>query len=108
MSQAEPLGVQYSKGTQRFMVDSSKTTGSNPFNITRAADFTDQQIGDYWVDLAADGNGFIEMAKPTSEMPMLIMGGKARGKTHLMRHFSYQLQKIRYASAVIEGIRNEG
>jgi hypothetical protein len=89
------------------MVNSSKTIGKNPFNITRAADFSDQQIEDYWVDLA-DGNGFMEMAKPTSEMPMLILGGKGSGKTHLMRYFSYQLQKIRHEGTVIEGIQDEG
>jgi hypothetical protein len=90
------------------MPDSAKPVTTNPFNITRAADFTDQQIGDYWVDLAADGNGFIEMAKPTSEMPMLILGGKGSGKTHLMRHFSYQLQKIRHQDSVVEGIQKDG
>ena len=90
------------------MVNSQKTRARNPFNITRAADFSDQQIGDYWVDLTTEGNGFIEMAKPTSEMPMLILGGKGSGKTHLMRYFSYQLQKIRYANAILEGIQREG
>src|SRR5260370_34375900 len=79
----------------------------NPFNITRAADFTDQQIEDYWVDLAADGNGFIEMAKPTSEMPMLILGGKGSGKTHLMRYLSYPLQRIRHGENVIGGIQSD-
>lgn len=90
------------------MPDVTKPVTTNPFNITRAADFTDQQIGDYWVDLADDGNGFIEMAKPTSEMPMLILGGKGSGKTHLMRHFSYQLQKIRHQQSVVEGIHGDG
>jgi hypothetical protein len=90
------------------MPDSAKPVTTNPFNITRAADFTDQQIDDYWVDLAADGNGFIEMAKPTSEMPMLILGGKGSGKTHLMRYFSYQLQKIRHQGSFLDGIQKEG
>lgn len=90
------------------MVNASKIIGKNPFNITRAADFSDQQIGDYWVDLAADGKGFLEMAKPTAETPMLILGGKGSGKTHLMRYFSYQLQKIRHEGAILEGIQSDG
>jgi hypothetical protein len=90
------------------MDNAKKITPRNPFDITRAADFSDQQIGDYWVDLTGEGNGFLDMAKPTSEMPMLILGGKGSGKTHLMRYFSYQLQKIRYRDRVIDGIQKEG
>jgi hypothetical protein len=47
------------------------------------------------------------MAKPTSPMPMLILGGKGSGKTHLMRYFSYPLQKFRHAD-IVGGIREEG
>lgn len=79
----------------------------NPFNITKAVDFSDQEINDYWVDIPA-GDGFAAMAKPTSPMPMLILGGKGSGKTHLMRYFSYALQRIRHGSDVIEGIRKDG
>jgi hypothetical protein len=90
------------------MDNATKTTARNPFDITRAADFSDQQIGDYWVDLTGEGNRFLDMAKPTSEMPMLILGGKGSGKTHLMRYFSYQLQKIRSGDKIIEGIQKDG
>ena len=90
------------------MDNATKITARNPFDITRAADFSDQQIGDYWVDLTGEGNGFLDMAKPTSEMPMLILGGKGSGKTHLMRYFSYQLQKIRYGDGIVDGIHKEG
>lgn len=79
----------------------------NPFNITKAVDFSDQEIKDYWVDIADDGNGFLEMAKPTSPMPMLILGGKGSGKTHLMRYLSYQLQRIRHRQDIIAGIDQE-
>src|SRR6266446_4665740 len=78
----------------------------NPFNITKAVDFSDQQINDYWVDLPG-GPGFREMAKPTSPMPMLILGGKGSGKTHLMRYFSYPLQKLRHED-VLAGLQEEG
>src|SRR4051812_8895501 len=79
----------------------------NPFNITKAVDFTDQQINDFWVDIPS-GAGFASMAKPTSPMPMQIIGGKGSGKTHLMRFFSYPLQKIRHTRDILGGIQKDG
>src|SRR5580704_17971273 len=78
----------------------------NPFNITKAVDFSDQQIFDFWIDLPESG-GFQELAKPSSPMPMFILGGKGSGKTHLMRYFSYALQCIRHKKDVIGGIKND-
>ncbi len=78
----------------------------NPFNITKAVDFSDQEINDYWVDIPTD-DGFAAMAKPTSAMPMLILGGKGSGKTHLMRYFSYPLQKIRHGADILGGIQKD-
>lgn len=80
---------------------------SNPFNITKAVDFSDQEIADYWVDIPA-GTGFVAMAKPTSPMPMLILGGKGSGKTHLMRYFSYPLQRIRHGDELLQGVAGDG
>src|ERR1039458_3499524 len=79
---------------------------ANPSNITKAVDFSDQEINDYWVDMPA-GAGFAALAKPTSPMPMFILGGKGSGKTHLMRYFSYPLQCIRYGSDVIAGLQRD-
>lgn len=78
----------------------------NPFNITKAVDFSDQEINDYWVDMPS-GASFAAMAKPTSPMPMLILGGKGSGKTHLMRYFSFPLQRIRYRADVLGGIQRD-
>ncbi len=83
------------------------TEQANPFNITKAVDFSDTEINNYWVDITG-GDGFKELAKPTSPMPMLIIGGKGSGKTHLMRYFSYPLQKIRHGSEVLSGIVSDG
>jgi hypothetical protein len=80
---------------------------TNPFNITKATDFSDQEIHEYWVDLGAEGHGFLDMVKPSSPMPMLILGGKGSGKTHLMRFFSLPLQKIRHKNEVVAGIQHE-
>jgi hypothetical protein len=84
-----------------------KDAAQNPFNITKAVDFSDQEIHDYWVDMPT-GDSFSSMAKPTSPMPMLIVGGKGSGKTHLMRYFSYPLQRIRHGRDLLEGIRRDG
>jgi hypothetical protein len=78
----------------------------NPFNITKAVDFSDQEINDYWIDIPESG-GFQQLVKPTSPMPMFILGGKGSGKTHLMRYFSYPLQKIRHADSTPAGLQND-
>lgn len=78
----------------------------NPFNITKAVDYTDDDIIKYWVDLS--GSGFEHLIKPTSLMPMLVLGSKGSGKTHLMRFYSYQLQKIRHKENVFQGVVSDG
>jgi hypothetical protein len=77
----------------------------NPFTITKAVDFSDEQIRAYFVDMPL--GGFEAMANPRSPMPMLIIGGKGSGKTHLMRYFSYPLQRLR-AKSDPSAIRAEG
>lgn len=66
----------------------------NPFNITKAVDYSDEEIEKFWVEFS-ESQPFHENVKPTSPMPMLIIGGKGSGKTHIMRHHSHKLQKIR-------------
>ncbi len=69
---------------------------TNPFNIVKSDDFTNDEINKYWVDiLSKDKKGFIELINPSSPMPMILLGGKGSGKSHIMRYFSYELQKIR-------------
>ena len=79
----------------------------NPFSATRAADFTDKQIYDYWVDLTS-GSGLWERVNPQLELPMIILGSKGSGKTHVMRYMSFPLQRLRSADSDINGICNEG
>lgn len=78
----------------------------NPFRITKASDFSDEQIRTLWIDLAKDG-GFFELARPTSPMPMLIVGGKGCGKTHLLRYFSFALQKLRHKGSGLTALKVE-
>lgn len=67
---------------------------TNPFDITKADDFSNDDIARLWVDLPT-GARMSDVLEPTSPMPLLVIGGKGSGKTHLMRHASYPLQKLR-------------
>lgn len=79
---------------------------NNPFDITKAVDFTNDEIIKYWVDISP--KGFQEnLLKPASLMPMIILGSKGSGKTHLMRFFSYELQKIKYKNNLRKGLDND-
>jgi len=64
---------------------------NNPFSITKATDFSDREINEYWVNV---NNGH-NILNPNELLPKYILGGKGCGKTHLLRYFSYPLQKIR-------------
>lgn len=95
---------------------------TNPFNITKAVDLSDNQIEQYWVDFSTDqdnqieqyggdfltGQGLLGLLKPRSVVPMLILGGKGSGKTHLMRYCSYPLQRLRHCNNIPQGIHNDG
>lgn len=78
-----------------------------PFDVTKAVDFTDAQIAATWVDLP-DGS-FFQLVDPKSPMPLMLLGGKGSGRTHLMRFYSYSLQKIRAkGSDFADFLRKEG
>jgi hypothetical protein len=78
----------------------------NPFEVTKAVDFTDEQIAATWVDLP--GGGFKSLIDPRSPMPRFLVGGKGGGRTHLLRFFSYPLQCLRHRDALIKGIQSDG
>lgn len=73
------------------------TPQPNPFDLTKASDYSDQQVHDYWVDVEGT-NGLIQFLNPTSQMPMFLLGSKGSGKTHLMRHCSAAVQTLRHGS----------
>src|ERR1035438_5175411 len=78
-----------------------------PFDVTKAVDLTDAQIATTWVDLK--NGGFSELVDPRMPMPLVLLGGKGSGRTHLMRHYSYQLQKLRAGEQdVVQSLRQEG
>lgn len=67
---------------------------ANPFDINKAVDYSDEEIYKFWVDINTD-LGFNEVLKPNSHMPIILAGSKGSGKTHIMKYYSYELQKIR-------------
>ena len=80
---------------------------ANPFNLTAAKDFSDEQIREFWVDMPG-GGGLLAMLKPRSLMPMLVLGGKGSGKTHLLRYCSFELQKLKAGKALVPQITQDG
>lgn len=82
---------------------------ANPFDINKAVDYTDEDIFKYWVNIKP--TGFNEMIKPNTLMPMIIVGSKGSGKTHIMKYYSYEIQKIRvretHATKPIDGFNEE-
>ena len=82
----------------------------NPFDVTKAVDYTDDDIYKYWVDLDEENHGFEGLIEPESLMPKIIVGSKGSGKTHVMKYFSYELQKIRCkaeSETLQKGLANE-
>ncbi|MEZ5140668.1 MAG: hypothetical protein R2711_18400 [Acidimicrobiales bacterium] len=77
----------------------------NPFEVTKAVDFSDEEIARTWVDLP--GGGFAALAPPRSPMPRFLVGGKGGGRTHLMRYYSFPLQQLRHADEGFNGILSD-
>ncbi|GLR95797.1 hypothetical protein ACVMFA_007304 [Bradyrhizobium liaoningense] len=82
---------------------------TNPFNITKAVDLSTEEIESLWIDVA--GGDADAVFKPTSPMPLLILGGKGSGKTHWMRYYSFPLQLFRFHNRNVrplKGLRDDG
>jgi len=68
----------------------------NPFSVTKATEFSDIEINEYWVNFnTKDDVSINSILNPSEYLPKYIIGGKGCGKTHILRYFSYPLQKIR-------------
>lgn len=79
----------------------------NPFTITTAVDYSDAEINKYWVDVPFAQKKIFEIINTSSPMPMLILGGKGSGKTHLMRYFSFNAKKIRHEDNLKGGLEDD-
>ncbi len=68
----------------------------NPFSVTKATEFTDEEINEYWVNFnTRDDISIKAILNPSEFLPKYVIGGKGCGKTHILRYFSFPLQKIR-------------
>lgn len=78
----------------------------NPFTTIKANDLDDSEINEQWVDNPK--GGFLDIFCPTHKISQYIIGGKGSGKTHLMRYFSHNSQRIRNKNSILEGIERDG
>ncbi|UYO96374.1 hypothetical protein OED01_12280 [Microbacterium sp. M28] len=79
----------------------------NPFEVTKAVDFTDGEIATRFVSFSAAEYPLVD---PRSPITQYLVGGKGGGRTHLMRYYSYPLQKARAQGkgALLSRLEDEG
>ncbi|WP_156354178.1 ORC-CDC6 family AAA ATPase [Gordonia sp. HS-NH1] len=77
----------------------------NPFEVTKAVDFTDQEIAARFVSFS---HATYPLVDPRSSITQYLVGGKGGGRTHLMRHYSYSLQKSRAKGSILARLEYEG
>jgi hypothetical protein len=80
----------------------------NPFELTKASNFSDTEILDYWVDIMEDKGGLMSVLQPRDITPMMLLGGKGSGKTHLLRYCSAPVQAARNQGSLSAAIGKEG
>jgi hypothetical protein len=78
----------------------------NPFDLQKASHYSSEEIIGHWVDIAGDHGGLVSFLQPTAITPMLLLGGKGSGKTHLMRYCSAPVQAARHGN-LKKAIKNE-
>lgn len=89
----------------------TKSIAANPFSITKADDYNDRQIQQFWVDGPAADEPVQSVVQPKTAMPKYLLGAKGSGKTHLLRFHSFPLQKIRLEKrqgGLLSGVKEEG
>jgi hypothetical protein len=69
----------------------------NPFSNIKAVHLNNDEIVNYWVDInnGVEQKKFLDVIEPTNPRPLIILGGKGSGKTHILRFCSYNAQKVR-------------
>jgi hypothetical protein len=88
--------------------DSGSNSPLNPFEVTKAVDFSDAEIMSTFVDFDPGDGGFKALADPKASMPSMLVGGKGSGRTHLMRYYSAALQSLRHPGQAVSGVAADG
>ncbi len=78
---------------------------NNPFEVTKAVDFTDSEIASRFVSFSSARYPLVD---PSSPIVQYLVGGKGGGRTHLMRYYSYPLQKTRATDGLLDSLSSEG
>lgn len=81
---------------------------TNPFDVTKATDYNDEEIESNFVSFAAGASSLVNPADP---MPTFLIGGKGGGRTHLLRHFAFAQQRMRALAGgvpILSQLREEG
>lgn len=87
---------------------------TNPFSNIKATHLSKEEIVDFWVDIhnsEQEKENFEKIIEPNNPRPIIILGGKGSGKTHILRYFSYESQKVRAEEEekpVITQLQKEG
>ncbi|MGE8532999.1 MAG: hypothetical protein ACN6OJ_00265 [Chryseobacterium sp.] len=78
----------------------------NPFSVTKAIEFSYDEIYEYWVDF--DSKNSVEHFLNTSELlPKYILGSRGCGKTHLLRYFSLKTRLKKFKNNTQELINKD-
>jgi hypothetical protein len=84
-------------------------TFADPFDVTKAVDYRDEEIENTWVRLPGQRPESWPITKTL--MPKFLVGAKGGGRTHLLRHVSFALQCYRAEVrkvAVLDELRQAG
>ena len=83
----------------------------NPFHNTKASYYNDPEILEFWVNPDLTEKSFFHtIMEPTESMPIMILGGKGSGKTHILRYFSFnsQVLRVKENNSILNQITDDG
>jgi len=83
----------------------------NPFHNTKASYYNDPEILEFWVNPDLTEKSFFHtIMEPTESMPIMILGGKGSGKTHILRFFSFrsQILRVKENKTILDQIVDDG
>lgn len=86
------------------MTTPSIPSQSNPFRVSKAVNLTDREIAETFVRSRV----IAERVSPNSRTPVVLLGGKGSGRTHLMRYWSLPVQVLRSTESLSGALKRDG